>query len=45
MDKHQILTDEELAMLQDLGDAEDMAAFAALDTADGRIGPDPLTFG
>ena len=26
-------------------DAEDMAAFAALDTADGRIGPDPLTFG
>ena len=26
MDKHQILTDEELAMLQDLGDAEDMAA-------------------
>ena len=26
MDKHQILTDEELAMLQDLGDTEDMAA-------------------
>lgn len=26
MDKHQILTDEELAMLRDLGDAEDQAA-------------------
>jgi 2,5-diketo-D-gluconate reductase A len=26
-------------------DEEDMAALAALDRADGRIGPDPLTFG
>jgi 2,5-diketo-D-gluconate reductase A len=26
-------------------DAEDLAAFATLDSPDGRIGPDPLTFG
>ncbi|RVU13103.1 hypothetical protein EOE48_27235 [Methylobacterium oryzihabitans] len=36
---------ENLAVFDSALDGEDLAAFAALDRPDGRIGPDPETFG